>query len=103
MTEVFFVVNQSYLGYTPSRVFSMLNLRKRIYRCLFLPMLHTLAFLLMAWQVLNLDFILKRMAYRLCTQGDRNYAEVLGCFCAQLAFGILRASVFLALTPNEGV
>ena len=25
-----FVVNQSYLGYTPSRVFSMLNLRKRI-------------------------------------------------------------------------
>ena len=25
-----FVVNQSYLCYTPSRVFSMLNLRKRI-------------------------------------------------------------------------
>ena len=30
MAEVLFVVNQSYLGYTPSRVFSMLKLRKRI-------------------------------------------------------------------------
>ena len=38
-------------------------------------------------------YFLKRMACRLSTQWDRNFAEVLGLIRARLAFAILRASV----------
>ena len=88
---------QSYLRHAPSRVLYNAEVEKKnkyadacsARRAHFTP----LCFSVDGLAGTEATCFLRRMACRLSTRWDRNYAEVLGWIRARLAFAILRASV----------